>query len=211
MSHELQLVIRLVVAGLLGATIGYERELRAKGAGVRTHVLVALGSALFMIISQFGFEGASRFDAARVAAGVVSGIGFLGGGIIIKSGKNHITGLTTAAGLWVTAAMGLGIGCGMFELGVLCTVLVIACLEAMHFYTFKLGGKYITAVFKAKDPAALEAAAKALKAPSEGLHLTKDGDDYRLEVTVSVPKKKSTIDLLNSLLELPGVELESLE
>ena len=95
--------IRVLGAGLLGAIIGYERELRAKGAGIRTHVLVALGSAMFMIISQYGFAGADRFDAARVAAGVVGGLGFLGGGIIMKT-KNHVMGLTTAAGLWVTGS-----------------------------------------------------------------------------------------------------------
>ncbi|MBQ5401430.1 MAG: MgtC/SapB family protein, partial [Bacteroidales bacterium] len=83
MSLALQLVIRILAAALLGAAIGYEREIRTKSAGVRTHVLVALGAALFMIISQYGFGSADKFDAARVAAGVVTGIGFLGGGIII--------------------------------------------------------------------------------------------------------------------------------
>ena len=103
MSPLLDLSLRVLAAAFVGAVIGYEREIRAKGAGMRTHVLVALGSALFMIVSQFGFEGAPRFDAARVAAGVVGGLGFLGGGIIMKT-KNHVSGLTTAAGLWVTGS-----------------------------------------------------------------------------------------------------------
>ena len=211
MSHALQLVLRLVVAGLMGAAIGYEREVRAKGAGVRTHVLVALGSALFMIVSLFGFEGSERFDAARVAAGVVTGIGFLGGGIIIKLGKNHIVGLTTAAGLWVTAAMGLSIGCGMFELGLLCTILTILCLEAMHFITFKVGERNVTAVFKADDPKKLAEAAKALGKKVEGINVKKDGDIYRMEITLSVPKKQSTLDILPKLTAIPDVELESLD
>ena len=106
MELTLDLSLRLLAAAGFAALIGFEREVRAKGAGVRTHVLVALGSALFMIISQYGFEGAERFDASRVAAGVVGGLGFLGGGIIMKT-KNHVSGLTTAAGLWVTGAIGM--------------------------------------------------------------------------------------------------------
>ena len=88
-------IIRLLVAALVGGLIGYERELRGKVAGIRTHVLVALGACLFMIISQYGFTGADKFDAARVAASVVGGLGFLGGGIIMKN--RHVSGLTTAA------------------------------------------------------------------------------------------------------------------
>ena len=128
MTVALELTIRMLGAALLGAAIGYERELRGKGAGVRTHLLVALGSALFMIISQYGFPDAGKFDAARVAAGVVGGLGFLGGGIIMKN--KHISGLTTAAGLWVTGAMGLSMGCGMYEMAVLCTILVLISMEA---------------------------------------------------------------------------------
>ena len=96
MELTLDLSLRLLAAAGFAALIGFEREVRAKGAGVRTHVLVALGSALFMIISQYGFEGAERFDASRVAAGVVGGLGFLGGGIIMKT-KNHVPSAWRAA------------------------------------------------------------------------------------------------------------------
>ena len=112
MTLALELPLRLVGAALLGAAIGYERELRGKGAGLRTHMLVALGSALFMTISIYGFPDASKFDASRVAAGVVGGLGFLCAGIIMKN--RHVSGLTTAAGLWVTGAVGLGMGGGMY-------------------------------------------------------------------------------------------------
>ena len=111
MTLALELTIRLVGAGLLGAVIGFERELRAKGAGIRTHVLVAIGSSLLMLISQYGFPDAVKFDAARIAAGVVGGLGFVCGGIIMKTG-NHVSGLTTAVGVWVTGAIGLGMGAG---------------------------------------------------------------------------------------------------
>ncbi len=103
MDFDWDLILRLFMGGMMGGLIGLEREFRAKEAGLRTHFIVALGSALFMMISQFAFNG--RFDAARVAAQVVSGIGFIGAGVIIFQ-KNVVRGVTTAAGLWVAAAPG---------------------------------------------------------------------------------------------------------
>ncbi|MBR1509083.1 MAG: MgtC/SapB family protein [Bacteroidales bacterium] len=125
------LILRLVIAGLLGGAIGLEREIRAKEAGVRTHFIVALGSALFMIISQYAFEG-RQHDAARVAAQVVSGIGFIGAGVIIFQ-RNVVRGVTTAAGLWVTAAVGMASGGGMYPVAVTTTLLTVGVLEMMHF------------------------------------------------------------------------------
>lgn len=132
--------MRLLIAGLLGGLIGFEREFRAKEAGLRTHFLVALGSALFMLISQYAFTG--RFDAARVAAQVVSGIGFIGAGVIIFQ-KNAVRGVTTAAGLWVAAAIGLACGSGMYIVAVAATLLAIICLETMHIISRKYGEKSI--------------------------------------------------------------------
>lgn len=114
--------IRLALASLFGAMIGLERELRAKEAGTRTHFLVALGSALFTILSQYGFDAALReyssmasFDPSRIAAQVVTGIGFIGAGTIIFQ-KHVVRGLTTAAGLWVTSAIGMTAGAGLYAL-----------------------------------------------------------------------------------------------
>ena len=132
--------MRLLIAGLLGGLIGFEREFRAKEAGLRTHFLVALGSALFMLISQYACTG--RFDAARVAAQVVSGIGFIGAGVIIFQ-KNAVRGVTTAAGLWVAAAIGLACGAGMYIVAVAATLLAIICLETMHIISRKYGEKSI--------------------------------------------------------------------
>ena len=140
MSIDWVLITRLVIAGLLGAAIGLEREFRAKEAGVRTHFIVALGSALFMIISQYAF-GDKQHDAARVAAQVVSGIGFIGAGVIIFQ-RNVVRGVTTAAGLWVAAAIGMACGDGMYSVAVAATVLTLFCLEIMHvvnlYYSEKL-------------------------------------------------------------------------
>jgi len=135
------LVLRLVVAGLMGGLVGLERELRAKEAGLRTHFIVALGSALFMIISQFAF-GNEQHDAARVAAQVVSGIGFIGAGVIIFQ-RNAIRGVTTAAGLWVVAAIGLACGAGMWGVAGTATVLTVLCLETVHFLHKRYGEKSI--------------------------------------------------------------------
>lgn len=134
----LDFILRIFIAALLGGAIGLEREYREKAAGFRTHFLVALGSALFMIISAYGFEGAlvspeHRLDVSRIAAQVVSGIGFIGAGTIIFQ-KNAVRGLTTAAGVWVTAAIGLACGAGMFALAASATLLVLLGLEAFNLF-----------------------------------------------------------------------------
>ena len=136
------LIVRLVIAGLMGGLIGLERELRAKEAGVRTHFIVALGSALFMIISQFAFGDDQRFDAARIAAQVVSGIGFIGAGVIIFQ-RNVVRGITTAAGLWVAAAIGLACGAGMYPVAIAASLLTVICLEMMHFINLHFSEKVL--------------------------------------------------------------------
>ena len=127
--------LRLLLAGVLGSVIGLDREYRAKEAGFRTHFLVSLGSALFMVVSQYGFAGVMgnpdiKLDPSRVAAQIVSGIGFLGAGTIIFQ-KQFVRGLTTAAGLWATAGIGMAVGGGMYMLGVSATVLTLAGLELL--------------------------------------------------------------------------------
>jgi putative Mg2+ transporter-C (MgtC) family protein len=142
---EYELILRIFVAALLGGLIGLEREYRAKEAGFRTHFLVALGSALFMIVSAYGFnelqmnDMTSRWDVSRIAAQVVSGIGFIGAGtIIFRKQENMVSGLTTAAGLWVVAAIGLACGVGMYVLATACTFLVLFGLEAFNYFLRKL-------------------------------------------------------------------------
>ena len=147
MDMTWEFVLRIFVAALLGGVIGLEREYRAKEAGFRTHFLVALGSALFMIVSAYGFEGVMttaehRWDVSRVAAQVVSGIGFIGAGtIIFHKSENVVRGLTTAAGLWVTAAIGLACGGGLYILSVGSTFLVLVGLEAFNYFLHKFDKK----------------------------------------------------------------------
>lgn len=211
MSLAIELTLRVVISVVIGAVIGYERELRAKGAGIRTHVLVALGSCLFMIISQYGFPEAVKFDAARIAAGVVGGLGFLGGGIIMKT-KSHVTGLTTAAGLWVTGAIGLAAGGGMYELSLLCTLLVIAVLEALNYYTVRLGDKEVNIVLSAKDQKSLTDAVKGMGRSVKDFALFKQPDgSFRSTIVLHIPKREYRTDLLTRMSSIPGVELESME
>ncbi len=125
------LILRLALAAGLGLLIGMERAYRAKTAGTRTHFLVALGSALFMIVSQYGFAdapGAATADPARVAAQIVSGIGFLGAGTIIMQ-KHVIHGLTTAAGMWVAAGIGMAAAAGLYWVAVAATAFCLVGLE----------------------------------------------------------------------------------
>lgn len=128
-----EFTLRLSVAFVLGAIIGLDRTFRAKDAGFRTHILVSIGSALIMIISQYGFEDlvgvdTTRYDPARIAAQVVSGIGFIGAGTIILQ-KHIVRGLTTAAGLWATAGIGLAVGSGMYAIAIVTTILTLLGLE----------------------------------------------------------------------------------
>lgn len=129
-------LLRLLVASLCGALIGYERAIQRKSAGVRTHIVVAFSSALFMIVSKYGFNdlikiSGMEFDASRIAAQVVSGISFIGAGTILVK-KDQVSGLTTAAGIWATAAIGMAIGSGLYFLGVLATAILFVIQMLFH-------------------------------------------------------------------------------
>lgn len=148
-------VWRLVLAALFGTIIGLDQEYREKEAGFRTHFLVSLGSALMMIVSQYGFseilthDGVS-LDPSRIAAQVVSGIGFIGAGTIIF---NHqiVRGLTTAASLWATAGIGLTAGAGMSWLALAATILTLVALEGLSLVFRSLGSRRMVVVFSASD------------------------------------------------------------
>lgn len=133
--------IRLLIAFIAGAIMGLEREKNLKtgkfhtGAGFRTYSLVCLGSCMFALASEYGFPTTgATYDPGRVAAQVVAGVGFLGAGTIIKDGRGFVRGLTTAAGLWVAAAIGLMIGAGMYMSGLLSAVLAFVILDAHHLF-----------------------------------------------------------------------------
>ena len=136
-NHNLEFAIRLFAALVCGGVIGIERTKRNKGAGIKTHILVCVGATLFVILSKYGFldimgkEGVG-VDVSRVAASVTMGVGFLGGGIIYLRG-NSIQGLTTAASVWATAAIGSALGVGMYILGVSSTILIVVLQVVLHY------------------------------------------------------------------------------
>lgn len=135
MIPEIEIIKRLVLGSILGGIIGLEREVNNRPAGFRTHILVALGSTLIMLVSTNGFyidgETVARGDPARLAAQVVSGIGFLGAGTILRN-DNQVKGLTTAASLWVSAGIGLAIGTGYYLAGIVTSAITLATLRSLH-------------------------------------------------------------------------------
>ncbi len=144
---NLEFFIRIVMAAILGALVGLERSKRQKEAGVRTHCIIACTSALFMILSKYAFvdlvgvDGLRGADPARIAAQVVSGISFLGAGVIFKNG-NSIRGLTTAAGMWGTAAVGMAIGAGMYWVGLIEAAVLVGIQIVLH--RFPVGADALT-------------------------------------------------------------------
>lgn len=124
---ELDAIIRLLIAAIVGGAIGYEREHAGKAAGLRTLVLVCIGAALFTVASIYGFgEGG---DPARIAAGVVVGVGFLGAGTILHGEGGIVAGLTTAATIWTVAAIGLALGSGLYLIGVVTAIIILVALR----------------------------------------------------------------------------------
>ena len=140
-QFHLHYIFRIVLAGICGILIGYERKNRAKEAGLRTHCIVACASALRMVVYKYAFfdlikgdlyPGVDiRLDPSRVAQGIVSGVGFLGAGMIFVR-KNTIKGLTTAAGIWATSGIGMAIGGGMYVVGIVSTAIILAIQFALH-------------------------------------------------------------------------------
>ena len=161
MCQSIDLILRILIGALLGGAIGLERELRSKGAGFRTHFLVALGSSLLTVISIYGYEAVIqsfpdvRFDPSRITAQIVSGIGFIGAGIIIFQ-KNAVHGLTTAAGLWVTSALGIACGTGRYDLACAATILVLIALEITYFINIRQRRRQMDVKVSSKDRKVIE-------------------------------------------------------
>ena len=146
--EQLWLALDLILAALLGFFIGMERKLRDKEAGIRTHTIVAFGAALMMVISKFAFD--SEADSARVAAQIVAGIGFLGAGIIVYK-KNVVHGLTTAAGVWTTAGIGMACGGGLWLIAIIATVVLVLIQFCLHRKIFRHKKNYSIKIVFVQD------------------------------------------------------------
>lgn len=143
MLTDIQMMSRLSLSVILGGLIGLERQLHRRTAGLRTHILVCLGSCLIMLTSLYVFDiykNAVPLDPARIAAGVITGIGFLGAGAIIRD-REGIKGLTTAASLWVVAGIGLAVGCGFYSAGIFSAVLALVVLFFLRYVERIIFGK----------------------------------------------------------------------
>ena len=129
MPTDVVIVLRILLAAVLGAIIGYQREKAGKEAGLRTNILICSGSALFTVVSIHGFTGS---DPSRVAAGVVTGIGFIGAGVILHRTGGAVVGLTTAATIWAVAGIGLAAGTGLYVVSLVATAVVTIALLLPH-------------------------------------------------------------------------------
>lgn len=213
----IDITLRLLIAMLLGGVIGIEREYRSKEAGFRTHFLVALGSALFCIVSQYGF-GFDLKDSSRVAAQVVSGIGFLGAGTIIFQ-KNVVRGLTTAAGLWVTAAIGLACGSGMFAAAAIATALIIVGLEVLILFIPHIGRTVVELSFSTTSEESIKQVVNKLK--KAGIRITsfklrkqisaQGNKIYRVDLELRVKRRDDHDTLIDMVSGYQDVMISSVE
>lgn len=212
---NLEFLFRILLATVLGAAIGLERTKRQKEAGVRTHCIIACASAVFMILSKYAFidtaalAGSRGADAARIAAQVVSGISFLGAGVIFKNGSS-IRGLTTAAGMWGTAAVGMAIGAGLYWLGLMEAVVLVVIQLVLH--RFPVGGDAETTqevTVHMEDSEDLMRAFDRLVEGHKGKitdsTLTRENGLLCLEVSIRLPDPITHQEALAFLKENPGV------
>lgn len=222
MMLNVDFMLRLLVAGILGAIIGLDREYRAKEAGYRTHFLVSLGSALIMIVSQYGFqeiikENSVTLDPSRVAAQVVSGIGFIGAGTIILQ-KQIVRGLTTAAGIWATAGIGLAVGAGMYAIGIATTVLTLIGLELLSYIFKSVGMKSSMIAFSTNNKDTLKQIADRFNSKdymivSYEMQTLHPGEMESYQVTMVIKSKQNNDEghLLSLMQKFPDVTVQRIE
>ena len=216
MNMVLETALRLLIALFLGGIIGIEREYRSKEAGFRTHFLVALGSALFCIVSQYGF-GIELKDSSRVAAQVVSGIGFLGAGTIIFQ-KNMVRGLTTAAGLWVTAAIGLACGTGLYITASIATGMVLFGLEILNALIPQIGTTTVVLTFSATSKESVKRVLDQIKRDCLELYSyelrdrrTSKGEFFEASIEMKVKRGNHNERLIDYMGEFDDVTISSIE
>lgn len=208
----LEILLRVALAAVLGGAIGFERELREREAGLRTHMLVAVGAALFTLVSAFAwtdwhFSNASGvvYDPTRIAAQVVTGIGFLGAGAIIRQGLS-VRGLTTAATLWVVAAIGMATGAGFYTAAVITTVLVLLSLYPLRIAAFRIAerlrpeeGRLAVELASGATNVSVLEAVEAAGAQVRSLEFEEEGDVRRVDMRVRIQSGRSAAELLDAL------------
>lgn len=220
LGNELMYIFRVFLACVCGGFIGLERQRRTKVAGIKTHMMIAIAAALMMLISKYGFfdvmsvEGVD-YDVSRVAAGIITGMGILSGGIIFTSKQGYVSGITTAAGIWATIGIGMAIGAGMYIIGVSTMLLVIVIQLLLH-TNLKIFRKPIKGyvVFKLEnDAAAFERIEKELadyKIAMYQFKLERKGKNTMLlRCQIVIPTRYDKDELFHILMSIP--ELETFE
>ncbi|HYX88303.1 MAG TPA: MgtC/SapB family protein [Gaiellaceae bacterium] len=211
-------LLRLALAAVLGGLIGVERELREREAGLRTHLLVSLGSALFTISSAYGFhsflasgQSVVRADPTRIAAQIVTGIGFLGAGAIIRQGLS-VRGLTTAATLWVVAAVGLAAGAGYYSAAVISTALVLIALYPLRIIAYRIlrrfrpeDGRLLVELPIGHSPGEVIDEVERAGARIDAIEVSQEGERRRLEFDLALPHGLAAPGLVGRIAEVMHV------
>ena len=208
--------VRLLLAALLGAAIGFDREQRNKAAGLRTHMLICIGAAMTMITNQFIFENIfSETDPARMGAQVISGIGFLGIGTIIVTSRQKVTGLTTAAGLWASASVGLAIGIGFYSgaiIGGIMILIIIILFQKIEDY-MKNKTKTFWVYFEIDSLTHLNEFEKYLIEQNiqiKDIEINRTVNNVTVEILVQLPEFQLHADFARTVMDFEGVNLARL-
>ena len=225
-NKDIMMVVRLVVAAILGGIVGIERGSGDRPAGFRTHILVCVGSALFMLVSMYGFDDmapatavhgsdlGARRDSARIAAQVVSGIGFLGAGTILHEGLT-IRGLTTAASLWMVSAIGLAVGSGMFFLSAMATAITMVTLVTFHTWEKRFASnsrsdrRFVRITTSNRNGAITDITGyltlNGIQVKSLNVKKNKDKDSLIIDLYLKVGKSVDGADYVRGLQSIEGV------
>lgn len=214
---EFEFLLRIFISGVCGGLIGYERDNRLKEAGIRTHLIVSLASALIMVVSKYGFADVLAMqgvalDPSRIAAQIVTGVGFLGAGMIFVRGYT-VNGLTTAAGIWATAGIGMAIGSGLYLVGIISTVFILLLQTILHkkykWFNFPVIESLCIQVQNQKD-AVKELRNKLAERDLDILNLKAQNlENGLIEVRISfkTPKEYHVADLIAELSENPRIKI----
>jgi putative Mg2+ transporter-C (MgtC) family protein len=211
-------LLRLSLAAILGGLIGVERELREREAGLRTHLLVALGSALFTIVGAYGFhaflesgQSVVRADPTRIAAQIVTGIGFLGAGAIIRQGLS-VRGLTTAATLWVVAAVGLAAGAGYYSAAAITTAVVLVALWPLRILAYRMlhrfrpeDGRLLVELPAGQPLGEVIDEIEHAGIRIDSIEVSQEGDRRRLELGLTLPRGVAAPRLVTQIADVPSV------
>ncbi|NLP35245.1 MAG: MgtC/SapB family protein [Clostridiales bacterium] len=213
--NDTTIVFRLLLAIVLGGVIGFERGKSGRPAGFRTHILVCLGSTMAMMTNQFIFQEYGISDPTRIAAQVISGIGFLGAGTIIVTGKHQVKGLTTAAGLWATACMGLAIGIGFYKAAILSCIFIFFVTVVLHRLDNSLlsKSKVMDLYIEFSSAAVISYVAEEIRSDMikiESIEIVKpvygNVKTVAAILTIRLKQKRVRLDVVTKICEIEGVE-----